>query len=357
MVPLRFSTFLAMAAIGWSGVAHATYGVIDLGTNFSGQGLNEAGIVSGSVGGSAAIWSSGSLIVLPNGNLYGGPVSAISVNAGGVILGTGAGATGSTSPIVPGMPPSLGGVVTWSTPTSAPTLIASSFIGHGGSSIYSAVALDDAGDILYHATQTPGNPMLGTDTSYVWSASSGTATQAVLCVMGGCASSATDMNDSGKVVLNFGGAVGMWQAGSSTMVTSGFTATALNNVGDIVGNTYSGTAMFWNGNLNVSLGSGSAEDVNDAGMVVGQSTDGSALLWAGAGAPAVRLDSLVDPSLGWHFTNALKINNQGEILAIGTMGSSTDLHTVLLRAVPEPATYAVLVAGLGSLLLRRRHPR
>jgi hypothetical protein len=318
----------------------ASYGVIDIGTSFTGVGLNDSGVVAGSDGSHAAIWSGGSITLLSNGGLV-APATALGVSSSGVILGESGGPTYT----------GLGGVVTWSDASASPTVIAASTSNEVATIESDAIAINSSGQIVYKQTIHSGSPPPLNPVSYLWSPSTGTATSLGLAADASFSSIAVDLNDNGAVLLTFGGAVGVSQAGVSSKVTSGFSATALNNVGDIVGNTFSGVPMFWNGSANISLGEGVAEDVNDAGMVVGRSSSGSALLWTSATSPAVALDSLVDSSSGWHFTDALKINNKGQILALGTLGSDTSVHTVLLQAVPEPGVYAFMLGGLGILFL------
>ena len=64
------------------------------------------------------------------------------------------------------------------------------------------------------------------------------------------------------------------------------------------------------------------------------------------------LNSLIDPLSGWQIEDARDINDAGQIAAFGCNVSTC--HALLLTPVPEPQTWAMLVAGLGFVGLRRR---
>lgn len=60
----------------------------------------------------------------------------------------------------------------------------------------------------------------------------------------------------------------------------------------------------------------------------------------------IDLNTLIDPSSGWTLSVATDINDAGQIVGWGvTSGGQT--HAILLTPVPEPETYAMLLAGLG----------
>jgi probable HAF family extracellular repeat protein len=79
-----------------------------------------------------------------------------------------------------------------------------------------------------------------------------------------------------------------------------------------------------------------ASAINDAGQVVGQSetAEGQALAFITEpdGVGMIDLNSLVSLP-GGYLTSANGINNSGQIIATS--------------AIPEPATYALMLAGLG----------
>lgn len=101
-----------------------------------------------------------------------------------------------------------------------------------------------------------------------------------------------------------------------------------------------------------------AKDINDAGQIVGFATNISgspqqAFLWQDG--VMVSIDSLMGPSSGFSFKTAEGINDRGDIVGWGTAADGST-HAYLLSAVPEPSTYAMLVAGLiaVTVLWRRR---
>ena len=95
----------------------------------------------------------------------------------------------------------------------------------------------------------------------------------------------------------------------------------------------------------------SAFGINDAGQVVGSSAtsnrvgvleDQHAFITGPDGMGMTDLNSLVDLPQGWILTNAMDINNNGQVIAAGI--------------VPEPEAYALMLAGLGLLafMVRRK---
>ena len=116
-------------------------------------------------------------------------------------------------------------------------------------------------------------------------------------------------------------------------------ANALNNVGQVVGYTYIGD-----------------------GSTLSGSTDKHAVLWNGN--VATDLNSFLDAgsvSAGWVLTQANGINDNGWIVgdAINTLTGET--HAFQLAPVPEPETYAMMLAGLGlvgaAAARRRKQPK
>ncbi len=82
--------------------------------------------------------------------------------------------------------------------------------------------------------------------------------------------------------------------------------------------------------------------------------DGSqhATFWDGSA--LIDLNNLLDPALvsaGWVLKEAAGINDHGAIVgtAINPLLGINDGHAFLLSPVPEPETYAMLLAGLGLI--------
>ena len=192
-----------------------------------------------------------------------------------------------------------------------------------------------------------------------------------LGTLGGDYSSANSINNSGQIVgtsstADFNNHAFLYSDGNMVDIGTlggGYSSSAksINNSGQIVG--ASGTAdfnthafLFSDGNM-VDLGtlggsSSTANDINTSGQVVGASTyvigDSAehAFLYSDGG--MTDLNSLIDPLSGWVITDASDINSSGQIIATG-YGAGYDSRTLLLTPVPvpEPATYAMLLAGLG----------
>lgn len=362
MRPLQaaLSAAVSISLLVFTGQALAagSYAVSDLGTSFVGAGMNNLGEVAGSVGNQAAVWVNGATTVLSSSNsqITASQLLAVGVDDAGVIVGR------AVSNNYNG-----GGVLAWLNPTAAPTVLLPDVSGHGNNSSDVPVALNGVGQLLY-TTNTTGSNSGATSTvgvvvsgNVVGLGGGVSITPCGFYSANGPCWVGTGLNNHGDVVGNDGhGDVQLFRNGAWTNVSSGFTANSVNNGDDVVGGTTgtsSGTAILWNGTAKVSLGAGVAEYVNNAGTIVGQSGTGQAVLWGSGSTTALTLDSLVDPALGWHFTNALQINDNGEILATGTLGSGTVVHTVLLQAVPEPQAYVFLAAGLGLLVCgaRARH--
>ena len=108
-----------------------------------------------------------------------------------------------------------------------------------------------------------------------------------------------------------------------------------------------------------------AWDINNGGQIVGSSTltlDGGiiAVIWDNG--QIVDLNSFLDISLkqeGWFLTSATSINDSGQILAQMFNHQLREGRQALLTPVPEPETYAMLLAGLGLLgftMRKRKQP-
>ncbi len=99
------------------------------------------------------------------------------------------------------------------------------------------------------------------------------------------------------------------------------------------------------------------QSINNSGAVVGKSDTGG---WIWDSAHGTRLLKTLVPS-GWNITNAISISNNGLILAQGSLNGGATQYVELVPAAPlatpAPATWMLVVAGLGLLPVVRRFTR
>lgn len=199
-----------------------------------------------------------------------------------------------------------------------------------------------------------------------------------LGTLGGRNSGATGINDHDQIT-GWSALAGdnaqhafLYQNGTMTdLGTLGGTesgAFAINNAGAIVGTSTLDAAgnirhafLYANGVM-TDLGTlGGATDtfanaINDAGQVVGNLVVGGRTTYLGflyQDGRMMDLNTLVDPASGWTIVDANGINNKGQIVGIGF--KDNQFQSIVLSPVPEPASCAMLLAGVGLLgALRRR---
>jgi probable HAF family extracellular repeat protein len=113
--------------------------------------------------------------------------------------------------------------------------------------------------------------------------------------------------------------------------------------------------MYANGTMTdlgaLNGGQSEAWGINNLGQVVGRSygsiwTDRRAFLFSGG--VMTDINTLIDPASGWTILEAWDINNNGQIAAFATKdGIGYAVRLDLASPVPEPATGAMLLGGLG----------
>jgi len=189
-------------------------------------------------------------------------------------------------------------------------------------------------------------------------------------------SAAYDINESGLIVgdsepyytsLGLPRKAVYWQSGSIfTIGTLGgeySSARAVNNNNLIVGASDTQTERhafsYLNGSI-LDLGTlggneSAAFDVNDNGWIVGKSKTLTGD-WAGfvyKDDVMYNLNTWLGPSLldGWTISEAVAINENGQIAANGTKNGSS---SALLITIPEPSAFSLLAVGLGGLAMIRR---
>jgi len=202
-----------------------------------------------------------------------------------------------------------------------------------------------------------------------------------LGTLGGNYSAAYGVNDAGQVVgygYTTGGDTHAFLYSDGVMTDLGTLGgrdsytQGINDTGQVVGYSYTtGNAaehafLYSDGTI-ANLGTLGGRDslangINDAGDIIGysQTTGGVQHAFLYSDGAMTDLNGLIDPDLGWTLNYASAINNLGQIVGYGTIGNATRAFlltpTAEVPAVPEPATWALMLAGFGAVgcALRRR---
>ena len=92
-----------------------------------------------------------------------------------------------------------------------------------------------------------------------------------------------------------------------------------------------------------------ANDINNLGQIVGSAglADGTAHAFLYENGAMIDLNTLIDPASGWVIGEAVAINDLQQIAATACKaGVCQAIRLDLVSMVPEPSTYALLLAGL-----------
>jgi probable HAF family extracellular repeat protein len=206
-------------------------------------------------------------------------------------------------------------------------------LGTLGGSGSSAAAINDAGQVV-GSSYTAKNS--STEHPFLWTAAGGMED---LGTLGGHQAEALAINSSGAVVGysylsdNVSSHAFLWTpaGGMQDLGTLGgksSVAFAINDKDQVVGyaDQPSGqsTAFIWEAGRGMqTIGAAevaSADGVNDAGEVVG-GFEAGAFVWT-ATQHAQALENLIPPNSGWTLTNAGAINQSGQIIVYGIVGTN-----------------------------------
>ena len=301
----------------WS---NSAYAILDNpgGRSYQGEGINDAGQVAGYVTNSsgyrnASVWSNG-VITSSLASLGGNNSDASAINNAGQVVGGADTTTGTMHATL------------WSSNGTVTDLGASS------ASYSSAVSINNSGQVV------------GTLNNHATLWSNGGTSRTDLGTLGGTSSGAYGINDAGLIVGN-------------SKNSSGYNhATLWSN---------SGTTMVDLGTL-TNYGTSFAQAISTSGLIAGKSdvtgvSGTHAALWTvlNGVVKGTDLNTFLDASsvnAGWVLQTAFGINDAGSIVgqAYNTKTFATDAY--VLAAVPEPESYAMLLAGLGLIgaIARRR---
>lgn len=166
---------------------------------------------------------------------------------------------------------------------------------------------------------------------------------------------ANAINDSNVVAGAVDGKAVTWNSGVVHTLGAG-AAYDINNAGVIVGQSGS-NAVMWNGGAQTILGDGRANALNILSQVVGMS-NGHAFLWEkGLAIDLNNFISTAAKNAGWILQDAVGINDHGLIAGNAFNTVTLNYQAFLLSPAPEPATWAMLLLGLGLIAWKARKTR
>lgn len=194
-----------------------------------------------------------------------------------------------------------------------------------------------------------------------------------LATLGASFSDVTAINNLGQILGTAGGRAALFGQGVmtdlGTLGSSVSIPAALNDAGQATGYSYTADsfmhAFLYSGGQMIDLGTlggsySQGNDINAAGDIVGISLTGASSFGHGflyTGGTMHDLNQLL-ATPGWTIGEALRINDNGTILAYGCSDQQGCMSVLLsVTSVPEPGSMALAAVGvvvLGARLRRRR---
>lgn len=324
----RVGLALATAGLLVCSVAQAqpTYTITDLGS-INAVAINARGQVAGYAGGSAVIWESGNIQEIPGLSSLGRTIAA-DINDSGQVVGSSLVNYELGRPVFHAFLYDNGSVIDLGGGSATG-------INNYGTVVFltgrNSLAINDKNQIAGSFNPVPGHPEI---------------------------THAFRSDDSGTIDL-----------GSPSGILGISFATNINNAGTVVGyvGNYPSGAFYYDDESGMhvftspSTPGAQANAINDLGQIVGtriivtNSTGIAGAFFYYPGSPPIDLNDTLANGSGWHLLEATDINNLGQIVGNGMLNGQRT--SFLLTPIPEPETYAMLLAGLGLLVFvaRRKH--
>ncbi len=321
--------------------------IVALPAGFYATAINGSGQIAGAGSdGQAYIYQQGSLTALPS---LGGPAEAVAINDAGTVVGEVTDSTGFYA-------------ASWS---GGQITILDSVTG-----LAFATAINASGQIT-GSHLVPGDPYFH---AFLYSGGTGTDIDSEGYIQAHGINSSGQITGSSALASGFAGPAFLYSSGSltdlGTLGGQSSTGYAINDAGQVVGvsdtggDPYYEHAFSYSNGVMTDLGtlggnSSAAYAVNRMGQIVGTTNTGEAdVAFVYYGGIMYDLNSLLPANSGWIVTNAVGINDSGQIIGEGYYGGSSGPSYFLFdpgsdSATPEPSTWAMCCGILLFLLTRK----